>query len=469
MIRTISLALALLAATATPLAAQERDRHEQAAYDLYRDIIAFRTAHGHGQVDEMVAYLKARLLEAGFAEEDILVTDYDSEGEPTQGLMVRYAGDGSAGARPIVLLGHMDVVDALPEDWELDPFTLTERDGYFYGRGTTDNKYGIANLTSTFIRLRREGWVPSRDLWLVFSGDEETTMVSTIAQAQWVAENIDPAYVLNSDAGEIGLSEDFVPLVQRVQLAEKTYVSFELEVTNQGGHSSRPRADNAIYDLARALQAVEDYRFPVRDTPLTRSYFAAMGERLPDPIGAAMRAFAEDPDDAEAIAMIRANPEFTGTLSTTCVATMLAAGHAENALPQRATATVNCRVFPGESVEDTATALATAIGNPALTITTLGDPVASPESALPDEVHAALAASLASRGAGSIPIVPYMESGGTDGMHYRRLGYDTMAIAGLASRDEDMFAHGLNERIRVDAFYSGLDHWYVILQELAGR
>ena len=445
-----------------------RTEHEQRVYEIYRDIIAFRTAKGHGQVDDMVAYLTGRLADAGFASEDLMVTDYDSDGDPTQGLIVRYRGDGSSGEKSIVLLAHMDVVDALPEDWVRDPFTLTEDDGYFYGRGTLDNKYGVANLTGTFLRLKKEGWTPSRDLYLVFSGDEETGMISTRAQARWIADNVDPAFVLNSDAGGIGLAEDFAPLAQRVQAAEKTFVTFDLTVTNQGGHSSRPRKDNAIYELADALQKVRAYEFPVRATPLTRSYFAALGQAIPGEMGEAMRTFAANPEDEAAIAMLRSNPEFVGTTGTTCVATMLSAGHAENALPQTANATVNCRVFPGEGVELTAERLAEAIGNPEVSITARGEPTESPESTLRDDVRAALEKSLAARFGNPIPVVPYMESGGTDGMHYRTLGYNTVAISGGASRPQDMYAHGLDERVRVDSFYAGLDHWTIILKELAG-
>ena len=464
-----------LAATAVALAALpaqagegERTAHEQQVRDIYRDIISFRTARGHGQVDDMVAYLVRRLSEAGFADEDLMVTDYDSDGDPTQGLVVRYRGDGSSGEKPIVMLAHMDVVDALPEDWERDPFTLVEEDGYFFGRGTMDNKYGVANLTGTFIRLRDEGWVPNRDLYLVFSGDEESGMVSTRAQAKWVAENVDPAFVLNSDAGGVGLTNEFQPMAQRVQAAEKTFVTFDLTVTNQGGHSSRPRKDNAIYELSDALQKVRDYQFPVRATPLTRSYLGALGHAIPGPMGEALRTFAADPEDEAAIAMLRSEPEFLGTVGTTCVATMLKAGHAENALPQTATAAVNCRVFPGEGVELTKQRLAEAIGNPEVAIVARGTPTESPESTLRDDVRAALAKSIESRYGRSIPIIPYMESGGTDGMHYRTLGYNTVAISAGASRPQDVYAHGLNERMRVDAFYAGLDHWTIILKELAG-
>ena len=460
-------------ASAGPIAAQDTETrqltdHQQMVHDIYRDIIGFRTARGHQQVDDMVAYLTKRLSDTGFVQEDLMVTDYDSDGEPTQGLIVRYRGDGSSGDKPIVMLAHMDVVDALPEDWDRDPFTLTEEDGYFFGRGTMDNKYGVANLVGTFIRLKDEGWTPNRDLYLAFSGDEETDMVSTRAQAKWIAENVDPAFVLNSDAGGTALDDEFKPLAMRVQAAEKTFATFELTVTNPGGHSSRPRSDNAIYELSAALLKLADHKFAVHATPLTRSYFAALGQSVPGELGDAMRAFAENPEDPAAVATLQSNPETVGTLGTTCVATMLRAGHAENALPQSATATVNCRIFPGIGVEKTQAELARVIGNDNVSFKLMAEVTESPVSVLRDDVRAAVAKSLAARYGKDIPIIPYMESGGTDGMHYRTLGYDTVAISGGASRSQDMYAHGLNERASVDAFYSGLDHWTIILKELAG-
>ena len=460
-------------ASAGPIAAQDTETrqltdHQQMVHDIYRDIIGFRTARGHQQVDDMVAYLTKRLSDARFAQEDLMVTDYDSDGELTQGLIVRYRGDGSSGDKPIVMLAHMDVVDALPEDWDRDPFTLTEEDGYFFGRGTMDNKYGVANLVGTFIRLKDEGWTPNRDLYLAFSGDEETGMVSTRAQAKWIAENVDPAFVLNSDAGGTALDDEFKPLAMRVQAAEKTFATFELTVTNPGGHSSRPRSDNAIYELSAALLKLADHKFAVQATPLTRSYFAALGQSVPGELGNAMRAFAENPEDPAAVATLQSNPETVGTLGTTCVATMLRAGHAENALPQSATATVNCRIFPGIGVEKTQAELARVIDNDNVSFKLMAEVTESPVSVLRDDVRAAVAKSLAARYGKDIPIIPYMESGGTDGMHYRTLGYDTVAISGGASRSQDMYAHGLNERASVDAFYSGLDHWTIILKELAG-
>ena len=439
---------------------------QQLARDIYRDVVAFRTARGQQQVPAMVAYLVDRFKQAGFSDDDIQVTDYDSEGEKTQGLMVTYRAKPGSTAKPIVLLGHMDVVDALAKDWVRPPFTLTEEEGYFFGRGTDDNKYGITNLTATFLRLKQEGWQPSRDLVLVFSGDEETGMISTRAQAKYVADNIDPEFILNSDAGGIALAEDGTPVAFRVQSAEKTFATYELTVTNPGGHSSRPRSDNAIYELAAALGKIAAYQFPVRATDLTKSYFATAGKLTPGELGQAMLKFAADPSDESAIATLQANPETVGTLGTTCVATMLEAGHAENALPQSATATVNCRIFPGEGAAATEAKLKEVIGNDDVAFKLITDVTESPESKLRDDVKAALRFSLDKRYPG-MTILPYMESGGTDGMHYRTLGYDTVALSGAALKASDMFAHGLNERLPVDSFYGGLDHWYWILKKLA--
>ena len=463
---SMALAAALPAQAQTPADSQQRNANEQAARQLYSDIVGIRTARGHKQMGVMTSYLKDQFLKAGFAESDIMITDYDSDGEPTQGLVVRYAAKGKPKAGPIVFLGHMDVVEALPEDWERPPFKLTEENGYFFGRGSLDNKYGVATLSHNFIRLKKEGWAPKRDLYLVFSGDEETGMISTRAQAKMVAETIKPALVLNGDAGGVAMTNEFKPVMYQVQAGEKTFATFELTVTNPGGHSSRPRADNAIYDLSDALQKIAAYRFPVQASPLTRAFLGALGQITPGETGAAMRAFAADPTDAAAIAVLRANPETVGTLGTTCVATMLRAGHAENALPQSATATVNCRIFPGEGAAATEAALCEVIGNDKLQFRLLTDVTESPASAVPDEVSAALRKVIDARYPG-LPIQPYMESGGTDGMHYRARGLAAVAISGAASRPQDMFAHGLNERLSVAAFYGGLDHWYLLLKELA--
>ncbi|MAP93428.1 MAG: hypothetical protein CMK07_00605, partial [Ponticaulis sp.] len=445
MFRTLLLAAAFSAVSLSPAAlADELTPEEAKAREIYANVVSIRSARGQAKMHEVVDYLVSEFKAVGFTDDDIMVTDYDSEGEPVQGLMVWYRADDPI-AEPIVLLAHMDVVDALQEDWVRDPFTLTEEEGYFFGRGTSDNKYGLTNLTQTFIRLKQEGWVPSRDLLLVFSGDEETGMVSTMAQAAWVDEHVKPAFVLNSDAGGLGLDEQGVPTGYSVQGAEKTYATFEITATNPGGHSSRPRADNAIYDLSRALLAIEGYKFPVNASPLTTSYLRDAGKKRLDQLGWAMRTFADDPTNEEAIARLRQEPSVVGTIGTTCVATMLRAGHAENALPQSATATVNCRIFPGEGVELTQSRLEEVIGNPDIQFKIIGDVTETPESGMRDDVMAAIELSLTDRGA-EVDVVPYMSSGGTDGMHYRGYGYTTLGIGAGGSKPNDTFAHGLNER-----------------------
>ncbi|WP_084420038.1 M20/M25/M40 family metallo-hydrolase [Henriciella litoralis] len=452
---------------ATPFAAaQERTPDELKAREIYSNVIAIRSARGQGRVHEVVDYLKGELKDAGFADADMEVTDYDNKGEPTQGLMVWYRSENPE-HEPIVLLAHMDVVDALAEDWVRDPFTLTEEEGYFFGRGTADNKYGVTNLVQTFIRLKKEGWQPNRDIVMVLSGDEETGMVSTRGQAEYVDENIKPAFILNADAGGLSLGPAGEPLYYGVQGAEKTYATFELTVTNPGGHSSTPREDNAIYELSEALLKIRDHKFPVMSSELTRASMRVGGRQRLDGLGKAMRDFADDPTNEEAIEVLRANPSTVGTIGTTCVATMLRGGHAENALPQSATATVNCRIFPGVGIDATEETLKEVIGNEDVKFELISDLVESPESILREDVTEAIKVSLADRGL-DVPILPHMSSGGTDGMHYRNLGYDTVAISAAAAKQNDTFAHGLNERLPVKSFYDGLDHWSIILKELAG-
>ena len=373
----------ILAATllflASPALAEERTPFEQKARTLYEEAVSIRTAKGQGKVPELVDYLVSELKAAGFADSDIEVTDYESGGETVQGLMVWYRAGGEPAEKPIVLLAHMDVVDALPDTWVRYPFELTEEEGYFFGRGTADNKYGVVSLVANFIRLKEEGFAPNRDLVIALSGDEETGMVSTRAQAAYTAEHIDPAYVLNADAGGLTLDMDGKALFYGVQGAEKTYATFELTVTNPGGHSSAPRADNAIYELADALKKIEAYSFPVMHSSLTRASFRAAGAQTPGPLGEAMLAFAENPEDEAAIATLRADPSTVGSTGTTCIATMLRAGHAENALPQRATATVNCRIFPGVGIDATEATLKEVVGNEAVTFALISDLVESPE------------------------------------------------------------------------------------------
>ncbi len=470
MIRLGLAAIAALAAFSSAFAQGEAGERvlsaeQEQALEIYRTIIGFRTAKGHGKVPEMAAYLADELKSAGFEEEDIEILPV---GE-TAGMIVRYAGDGSSGEKPVLFLAHMDVVDAKPEDWDNPPFTLREEDGYFLGRGTADNKYGVMNLTQTFMRLKREGFTPARDLYLVFTGDEETDMATTKMLAYEREDLAEAEFVLNSDAGGGAVTPDGKVLPYFMQAAEKTYATFHVTARNPGGHSSRPRADNAIYDLSRALLNVEDYVFPVMSNEVTLEAARVEGEEVGGDIGEALTAFAENPKNKKAIKAIRASEDYSNMLSTTCVATMLEAGHAENALPQQATATVNCRIFPGVEIEDVRLKLVEVIDNDELTITPVEDDyAASPASEPREDVTAALRAALEPRYPG-ITIVPAMSSGGTDGLHFRSAGIPTYGVgAGFGVAGEPANAHGLNERVPVSAFYDGLDHWLLMIKALAG-
>ncbi len=467
MIRTfLSAAACVFISTFAAEAAHHELTPAQAkAREIYQTVIAMRTAEGHGNVPAMAAYLAGELESAGFATEDIHIIPV----KETAALVVRYRGDGSANAKPILFLAHMDVVDAIRDDWEHDPFTLREEDGYFLGRGTSDNKTGVVNLTQTFMRLKKEGFTPTRDLILVFSGDEETGMTTTRMLAYDRKDLTDAEYALNSDAGGSAILEDGTTLPFYMQAAEKTYATFNITARNPGGHSSRPRADNAIYDLAKALLKIEAYQFPVMSNEITRAAARADGEEMDDKLGAALIKFSENPASKKAIKTIRASKDYANILNTTCVATMLEAGHADNALPQSAMAKVNCRIFPGIEIDTVRQALVEVIGNDALEVQPARDDyVASPASTPRDDINAALLKALSARYP-DIKIVPAMSSGGTDGMHFRRAGVPTYGVgAGFGKFGESSHAHGLNERRLVSSFYGGLDHWIIMIKELAG-
>lgn len=440
--------------------------HEADAREIFRRAIAFRTSAGLGEVPALAGYLVSRFRAAGFPEADIRVVPH---GE-TASLVVRYRGapgGGAAPRKPIALLAHMDVVPARPEDWKRDPFTLVEENGYFFGRGTSDDKNSVALLTATLLRLKAEGFLPTRDLVLVLTGDEETgqeTVKDLLARHR---DLVDAEYALNGDAGGGTLAEeDGRPLSYGLQTAEKTYATFELTTRNPGGHSSLPRKDNAIYELADALKAVQAHRFPVMWNDTTLSWFRAAGKATPGLLGDAMRRFAADPRDTAAADVLADNPANVGITRTTCVATMLRAGHAENALPQSASATVNCRIFPGVKVDDVKTELMKMVG-PNVTVTTLGHPLASDASPLRPDVVAAVTKAVHARHPG-VPVAPYQESGGSDGLHFRAAGIPTYGVGETFVKDSEVFAHGLDERIPVASFYDGLEHWYVLLKEVAG-
>jgi acetylornithine deacetylase/succinyl-diaminopimelate desuccinylase-like protein len=458
--------LAAVALAAVPLAlpaAIPSDPNAAKAREIFERVIAFKTSEGFGQVPALANYLAGELRAAGFADADIHIVPL---GE-TASLIVRYRGDGSGG-RPIDVMAHMDVVTARPEDWERDPFKLIEENGFFYGRGVLDVKGGVTSLVATFLRLKKEHFVPTRDLIIVFTGDEETTQDTTQDLVKNHRDLVDAEYALNTDGGGGTLDEKTgAPRSYNLQTAEKAYADFELTTHNPGGHSSLPRADNAIYDLADALEQLRGYAFPVMSTDTTRRYFEIIGPTVGGALGEAMARFAQDPTDAAAAAALAQNPSYVGMTRTTCVATMLRGGHAQNALPQSATANVNCRIFPGvpiDSVHDTLQQLA----GPAVTVTTMGHPTSSPASVLRPDVVAAVTRAVHERHPG-IPIVPIQESGASDGLYFRAAGIPTYGVAEFFIKDSDVFAHGLNERLPVKSFYDGLEYWHSLLTQLAGH
>ena len=379
---------------------------------------------------------------------------------------MRYRGNGKGG-KPILVLAHMDVVTAKPEDWERDPFKLIEENGYFFGRGTQDIKGEIALITATFLRLKSERFVPTRDLIIAFSGDEETTMATTRELATRYRVLTDAEFALNGDGGGGSLdSSTGKPQYYKVQGAEKSYASFTLTAHNPGGHSSQPRPDNAIYDLADALKALQGYSFPIMWNDWTIGGFKAAAASTPGELGQAMAKFAANPGDPEAAAVLARSPSMIGRTRTTCVATMLAGGHADNALPQSATATVNCRIFPGTAVAEVRDTLQRVAGDK-IEVKVHGDSYEGPPSPLRDDVTAAVTRAVHASYPG-VPVVPDMAPYYTDGSTFRGAGIPTYGVSSLFMKSSDEFAHGLNERIPVEAFYAGLDHWYVLLTTLAG-
>lgn len=435
---------------------------EEQAYarQLMEKAVSFKSTAQHGETPKMAAWLAGEFRAAGFAKGDIEIVPAGK----SVGLIVRYRGDGSSGKAPILFLGHMDAVEAERADWDHDPFVLTEKDGVFYGRGLVDNKYGVVDLTQTFVRLKKEGFVPTRDLVIAFTGDEETGMETTRALAQKL---VGAEFALNSDAGGGFDAPAGKTPVFYIQAAEKTYASFELTVKNSGGHSSQPRADNAIYDIAAALKKIESYKFPVMWNDITLRAFEIEAAGSEEATAAALRRFVEKPGDKKAVKKLSEITHINATMRTTCVATMLKAGHAENALPQSATATVNCRIFPGVAVDAVKAELAAIVANPSIEILTLREPLESPASSLTPEIEAAALSAVRKRYADAVA-VPYMEAGGTDGLHFRRAGVPTFAMGSLFLREEDSpNYHGKNENLRTEAFYAGLDHWTDIIKALA--
>jgi len=446
-------------AASDPMAIQ---RYSDRAVELLRDAISRETAHGQGLVPAYAESLKQVFLEAGFHPNSITLVPY----KETASLIVRYEGDGSSGREPILFSSHMDVVPADPESWLRHPFELQEDETFFYGRGVLDNKFDVTLLTTLFVWLKESGFVPNRDLVIAFTGDEESFQETVQQLARDYRDLVDAEFALVVDGGGGVLNDANEAIQFQVGFAEKTYATFAMTAKNPGGHSSKPRADNAIYDLARAIQRLEAYTFPVETNEITLTYFARTAPLLDNEVGDAMAAFVADTGDEEAIALLRAQPEYIGTLGTTCIPTMLSGGHAENALPRAVTAVVNCRIFPGHTPAEIMRELQRVTDNPELEWRVVGVPVTSPASSFNTEVMDAIAASLEPIH-GALPIVPKMGSGTTDGAYWRAAGIPSYSFTGIFINPKDSFAHGLNERVPKAAVGESLRFWRAMIDELA--
>ncbi|RYD57223.1 MAG: M20/M25/M40 family metallo-hydrolase [Sphingomonadales bacterium] len=455
------LALALAAAPAAH--AQNAGPNPQAeaqALEMLKRGIAFRTVAGEGnQTVDYATYLKGQLLAGGFADSDVRVEKLGD----TAYLVARYRGTAPA-KKPIYISGHMDVVEAKPADWTRDPFTPVIENGLIWGRGASDMKYDLSTLVATLIQLKREGFKPARDILLLASGDEETSMKTT----QKLAEEFhDAELLLNIDGGGGEIDATGKAVGFGIQGAEKTYADYELTFTNAGGHSSAPSRNNAIYSLARALEKIAAYEFPAEINEITRASFEAGIPNSDKPMAEATRRFLANKDDPEALAYLRSYPGLIGQTGTTCVATMVSAGHAANALPQRATATVNCRIFPGTSTKAVQETLAKVVGDPELKIVELDTgTVASEASPLRPDLMKLVTKLVHARFPG-VPIVPSMSSGASDSMWFRARGVPSYGISPIFMKSSDAFAHGLNERTPLSEIAPSIVYYKGMLTELA--
>ena len=462
---TVAAMLALIPQqlAAKPRMAASHPAAEVQTIELAKQLIALRSVQGPGnQTPEALQLVKAALVTAGWQDAQVQITPFGD----TAFLIATWPGSDPK-LKPLVISGHMDVVEAKPADWQRDPFTPIVENGYLFGRGASDMKFDAALATSSLIELRRSGYQPRRGIVLQFSGDEETTMRSSRVIAQQLAG---AELVLNFDGGGGTLDEKTAkPLYWTWQGAEKTYIDYQLVVTNPGGHSSAPRPVNAIVQLATALERIGAYHFTPEVSPLTRAYFAKAAQFETSPqLAGAMRAFAADPQDQAAVAVLRANPSYVGKIGTTCVPTMIDGGHAQNALPQRASANINCRIFPGHSKESIAAELTAAINLPEVKISdvTGEDSISAPASPLrPDFIAAAeKAMHLINPG---LPIFPSQSSGASDSMWYRALGVPSYGASPVFSKDSEEFAHGLNERVRLSNAASGVTYYLSLFTDLS--
>jgi len=451
------------------------DVTRQLARDIFQQLIEINTTDSVGNTTIAADAMAKRLLAAGFAAEDVKVLGPNAR---KGNLVARYHGTGSGGLKPILIIGHLDVVEARREDWTTDPFQFVEKDGYFYGRGTQDMKVNDAVLVTTLIRFKREGYIPNRDIILALTADEEGGSSNGV---EWLLKNhrelVDAAYALNPDAGGVTTVKG-KPLNVDVEANEKLYADFEIDATNPGGHSSLPVPDNAIYRLADALSRLEHAPFPFELNPVTRTYFARRGTLESGQTAADMKAILRTPPDPDAMARLSMDARFNSLMRTTCVATRLTAGHANNALPQQAQAIVNCRILPGHAMEEVRQDLIRIFADPKITVKYVDNAYRvfdrAPETKAfaavlpPVEVMQPLERVTDAMWP-SAPVIPEMETGASDSVYTIAAGIPSYGISGIALDQDDVRAHGKDERVRVSSFFDGVEFYYRYLKALTGQ
>ena len=463
--KTRLLAAVAIFALATGMFAQQNGDSRKLAHDIFKQLIETNTTESAGNMTTAANEVAARLRGAGFAASDVVVLGPDAR---HGNIVARIRGTGAN--KPVLFLAHLDVVEANRSDWSVDPFKLTEKDGFFYGRGTSDIKDGDAILVADFIRLKQEGYKPDRDLILALTSDEEGGDYNGVT---WLLEKhrdlINAEYCINTDGGDFQL-KDGKPLLASIETSEKIYADFELKVFNNGGHSSLPRPDNAIYSLANGLIRLAKYEFPVELNETTRAFFGRMAEinrKSGDAkLAAEMAGAAKNPPDASAIRELSESPYYNALLRTTCVATRLNAGHANNALPQDANAIVNCRIIPGGTQAATQKTIEQVLNDSEIKVTPLAPPHDSPASPLRKDVLDEMELVVAKMWPG-VPVVPVMDAGATDGYRLRAAGIPTYAISGVLIDMDDVRAHGRDERILESSFYQGVDFFYRYIRALS--
>jgi len=423
---------------------------------IYKELVETNTSLSAGSCTLAAERMAAHLKAAGFTDKDL--TPFSVPDHPKEGGLVAVLSGSSRTAKPMLLLGHLDVVEAKREDWTRDPFTLIEENNYFYGRGTADMKAMDATWVDMLDRFKQSGYHPRRTIKLALTCGEETTYAFN--GAQWLAQNrpelIAAAFALNEGGG--GRTDGHGKLVvQSIQVGEKAAQNYRLETVNAGGHSSIPIRDNAIYELADALAKVRDYEFPVKQSDTTRAFFAKAGASRGDELGNAMVALSQNPNDKAAEAIVSKDRSYHSMLRTTCVATLLEGGHANNALPQRAAANINCRIFPGETVEGTQAALVAAIGDPGVKVTPVQPirPIALPPPLDPKIILPA--EKLIAKYFPGVPLVPSMSTGATDGIFLEAIGIPVYGVPGGWGDPDGNGVHGLNEHRSVRSVYVGRD------------